>query len=75
MCYYSNYVTVIMCHCSYPKALDMVASGAVDVRPLITHSYTLADSVAAFTHAKSMADGAIKIMIHCNKINNNYDSQ
>ena len=54
-------------YCSYPKALEMVASGAVNMKPLITHNYTLSDSVAAFTHAKSMADGAIKIMIHCNK--------
>lgn len=54
------------CNC-YPKALEMVASGAVNVKPLITHNYTLANSVSAFQHAKTGADGAIKIMIHCSE--------
>ena len=30
---------------SYPTALKMVASGQLDVKPLITHTYELRDSV------------------------------
>ena len=52
---------------SYTKALQMVASGAVNVRPLITHHYKLADTLSAFERAKSGADGAIKVMIHCSE--------
>ena len=50
---------------SYPTALEMVASGRVDVKPLITHTYKLEESLEAFERAKTMAGGAIKVMIRC----------
>lgn len=51
----------------YPKAISMVASGAVNVKPLITHRFQLEESVEAFKTAKTGAGGAIKVMIKCKK--------
>ncbi|KAI7863559.1 hypothetical protein BDF14DRAFT_1344070, partial [Spinellus fusiger] len=48
---------------TYPKAIKMIASGAVDVKPLITHKYSLEDAVKAFEHVKEGRDGAIKVQI------------
>ncbi|KAK2167480.1 hypothetical protein LSH36_27g06046 [Paralvinella palmiformis] len=52
---------------SYPIALDMVASGRVDVKPLITHHFTLEETLQAFKTSKTGEGGAIKVMIHCLK--------
>lgn len=49
----------------YPIALDLVASGKVNVKPLITHHFKLEDSLKAFETSKTGTDGAIKVMIHC----------
>ncbi|XP_023346718.1 sorbitol dehydrogenase [Eurytemora carolleeae] len=49
----------------YPTAIEMVASGRVDVKPLITHRFTLEETVKAFETAKTGAGGAIKVMIKC----------
>jgi L-iditol 2-dehydrogenase len=52
------------CNC-YPTALEMVSSGKVDVKPLITHYYKLDQTLDAFERAKTGAGGAIKVMIQC----------
>uniref|UniRef100_A0A131YI52 Sorbitol dehydrogenase n=1 Tax=Rhipicephalus appendiculatus TaxID=34631 RepID=A0A131YI52_RHIAP len=49
----------------YPTALAMVASGKVDVKPLVTHHFKLASTVEAFQTAKTGAGGAIKVVIDC----------
>jgi len=51
----------------YPIALSMVASGQVNVKPLVTHRFKLEDSLKAFEVAKTGADNAIKVMIQCQK--------
>jgi len=49
----------------YPTAIAMVASGRVDVKPLITHRFSLEETLQAFETAKTGAGGAIKVMIKC----------
>ncbi len=48
---------------AYLTALDMVASGRVDVTPIVTHHFELQDVVTAFETARDGADGAIKVMV------------
>ena len=48
-------------------ALELIASGKVDVRPLVTHHYKLEETLAAFQTTKEQADGAIKVIITCGK--------
>jgi len=43
-------------------ALDLISSGTVDVKFLITHKYSLDESQKAFEHAKT-GDNAMKIII------------
>lgn len=49
----------------YPTALAMIASGMVDVRPLVTHRFKLESVGDAFRVAKTGEGGAIKVMIQC----------
>lgn len=44
----------------------MIASGKVDVKPLITHHYDLKDVIKAFETARDGSGGAIKVAIHIN---------
>ena len=39
----------------------MVASGSVNVKPLITHTYKLEETLKAFERAKTGEGGAIKV--------------
>ena len=48
---------------AYPAALDMVASGAVDTAPMVTHRFALDDAVEAFETARDGLGGAIKVMV------------
>lgn len=45
----------------YPDAIDAIASRVIDVRPLITASFPLAEGPQAFDHARQ--PGALKILI------------
>ncbi len=47
----------------YPRTINMIASGTMRVKPLITHSYNFSDVIQAFDFAASMPEDAIKIMI------------
>jgi L-iditol 2-dehydrogenase len=40
----------------YPKALELIASGKVNVKPLITHRYSLQQVIEAFEVARDMQD-------------------
>lgn len=49
----------------YPTALAMVASGKVDVKPLITHRFSLEQTMDAFN--TTLKGEGIKVMIKCSK--------
>jgi Zn-dependent alcohol dehydrogenase len=49
---------------SYAKALELVASGKIDVKPLVTHRYELDQVQEAFETAMTGRDCAIKVAIN-----------
>ena len=55
----------VLDHYSYPAALELVASGKVNVKQLVTHRFSLQDSRQAFTASGAGDNGAIKVMISC----------
>ncbi|XP_023209884.1 sorbitol dehydrogenase-like [Centruroides sculpturatus] len=51
----------------YPRAIDLVASGAINVKPLITHRFKLEQAIEALKLLKEEKPGTVKVMIHCQK--------
>lgn len=49
----------------YPTALSMISTGAVDVKPLVTHHFKLEETLKAFETSKTGAGGAVKVIIQC----------
>lgn len=47
----------------YPRVLQLMASGKIDVKPLITDRYTFPESIKAFEYATKMKPTSIKIQI------------
>ena len=47
----------------YPRAVALLASGKIDVKPLITDRYAFSDSVEAFDFAKAMPPASVKVQI------------
>jgi len=47
----------------YPLVISMIASGKLDVKPLVTKIYPFADAVAAFDYASALPEKEVKIMI------------
>lgn len=48
---------------TYPTALGLIASGKMDVQPLITNHFPLAEVETAFEVAHTGAGGAIKVVV------------
>jgi L-iditol 2-dehydrogenase len=48
---------------STSEALELIASGRVDVKPMITHHYPLENSAIAFEDVSNYRDGVMKAMI------------
>jgi len=49
-------------HC-FPTAIDLVSSGKINVKPLITHRFKLSEAAKAFETAHTGAENCIKVMI------------
>jgi len=47
----------------YPRALALMGSGKLDVKPLITDRFSFADSVKAFDYALHMPPTSVKVQI------------
>ena len=50
----------------FHKAIEAIASGDVDVDSLVTHSFPLAETAAAFEHQVLYTDEALKTTIVIN---------
>lgn len=48
---------------TYPAAIAMLASGAVDVEAMVTHHFPLEEMLKGFEYAETGQDEAIKVMI------------
>ena len=63
---YSKEITLVTTYAASDydtkSALELISSGNIDVKSLITHKYSLDESMKAFQHAKS-GDSAMKIII------------
>lgn len=63
---YSKEITLVTSYAASDldtkEALHLIESSKIDVKSLITHTYTLSDSQKAFDHARS-GDNAMKIII------------
>ena len=63
---YSKEITLVTSYAASDsdtrEALELVESGALDVKRLVTHTYPISDTQKAFEHAKS-GDDAMKIII------------
>ena len=63
---YSKEISIVTTYAASDKdtrtALELISSGKIDVKSLVTHKYSLNDSQKAFEHAKS-GDQAMKIVI------------
>ena len=47
----------------YPRALALMGSGAIDVKPMITDCFPFAESVEAFEFAAHMPPTSVKVQI------------
>lgn len=47
----------------FPAATELVSSGAIDVKRLITHRYQFEQSEEAFHKVKAREEGTLKVMI------------
>ena len=63
---YSKEISIVTTYAASDKdtknALELISSGKIDVKSLVTHKYSLNDSQKAFEHAKS-GEEAMKIII------------
>jgi threonine dehydrogenase-like Zn-dependent dehydrogenase len=50
----------------FPIAVELIASGAIDVKPLITHKFPFRKVHDAFTLFSSRSDGVMKVILETN---------
>ncbi|KAK9881030.1 hypothetical protein WA026_014372 [Henosepilachna vigintioctopunctata] len=56
-------------HNTYPTAIELVSSGKINVKPLVTHKFKIEDTQKAFDTAVSGEGNPIKIVIYPNRSN------
>jgi L-iditol 2-dehydrogenase len=50
-------------HETYPKAISLVSEGLIDLKPLVTHRFTLDQAKEAFEAASTPAAKAVKVQL------------
>ncbi|KAI8083978.1 chaperonin 10-like protein [Gilbertella persicaria] len=54
----------VMRYCNtYPTAIEMLASGKIDLTSLVTHRYSFKESLEAFKHVSEGRAGTVKVVI------------
>ena len=48
---------------TYPKAIMLVSEGLIDLKPLVTHRFSLEDAPKAFEAASTPAARAVKVQL------------
>jgi D-xylulose reductase len=62
-CKEAEFITIFRYANVYERAIRYIASGQIDVKPLVTHRFDFDDAVKALDFAASMPGDAVKIMI------------
>ena len=47
----------------FPRALELMGAGKIDVKPLITDRFAFEESIAAFDYASNMAPRSVKVQV------------
>lgn len=50
-------------HETYPKAITLVEQGLIDLKPLVTHRFTLEQAKEAFEAASTPSARAVKVQL------------
>lgn len=50
-------------HDTYPKAIGLVTEGLIDLKPLVTHRFSLDEGIEAFAAASNPASRAVKVLM------------
>lgn len=50
---------------SYPTAIELISTGRINVKPLITHRFPLEQAEKAFEITRTGKGGAVKVIIDC----------
>ena len=65
----SEFLSSLICfqlfgHHRYPLAIELIANGKVDVKPLVTHRFHIDKAMEAFDLLKKAPKGVVKVIIH-----------
>lgn len=55
---------IILVNCSYPLAIELIASGKIDVKPLITQRYKIENGLEGFKLLRNPGkESVVKVLI------------